>query len=275
MPIVTTIEGKIAQIAIDRPEKRNTLNSELCKDLAREFLELNDDTRVRSIVLCGHNNVFCAGLDIEEQLAENTQIFSEFQKVIDALDALSKPIVAAVSGPAVGQGAAMLYHCDLVFAGEHALFSMPGLALGQTPRYGVSLLAVKSGGYKLAAQKLLLSEPISAAEAVAMGLVNHVVEDDKVMTVAGAAALRLACLPPEAMVATKRLLKAAYMSGLSEQRKLEEEAASHLEEAPKARKLSALSWKNVSRSLLNSFLFCFFGRRIVRSIDGLRAPVFI
>ena len=73
MPIVTTIEGKIAQIAIDRPEKRNTLNSELCKDLAREFLELNDDTRVRSIVLCGHNNVFCAGLDIEEQLAENTQ----------------------------------------------------------------------------------------------------------------------------------------------------------------------------------------------------------
>ena len=225
MPIVTTIEGRIAQVAIDRPEKRNTLSSELCKDLAREFLELNDDTRVRSIVLCGHNNVFCAGLDIEEQLAENTPIFNEFQKVIDALDALSKPVVAAVSGPAVSQGAAMLYHCDLVFAGEHALFSMPGLALGQTPRYGVSLLAVKSGGYKLAAQKLLLSEPISAAEAVAMGLVNHIV----VMTVAGAAALRLASLPPEAMAATKRLLKAAYMSGLSEQRKLEEEAASHLE----------------------------------------------
>ena len=223
MPIVTTIEGRIAQVAIDRPEKRNTLSSELCKDLAREFLELNDDTRVRSIVLCGHNNVFCAGLDIEEQLAENTPIFNEFQKVIDALDALSKPVVAAVSGPAVSQGAAMLYHCDLVFAGEHALFSMPGLALGQTPRYGVSLLAVKSGGYKL------VSEPISAAEAVAMGLVNHIVEDDKVMTVAGAAALRLASLPPEAMAATKRLLKAAYMSGLSEQRKLEEEAASHLE----------------------------------------------
>ena len=129
MPIVTTIEGRIAQVAIDRPEKRNTLSSELCKDLAREFLELNDDTRVRSIVLCGHNNVFCAGLDIEEQLAENTPIFNEFQKVIDALDALSKPVVAAVSGPAVSQGAAMLYHCDLVFDGEHALFSMPGLAL--------------------------------------------------------------------------------------------------------------------------------------------------
>ena len=98
MPIVTTIEGRIAQVAIDRPEKRNTLSSELCKDLAREFLELNDDTRVRSIVLCGHNNVFCAGLDIEEQLAENTPIFNEFQKVIDALDALSKPVVAPEFG---------------------------------------------------------------------------------------------------------------------------------------------------------------------------------
>ena len=172
-----------------------------------------------SIVLCGHNNVFCAGLDIEEQLAENTQIFSEFQKVIDALDALSKPIVAAVSGPAVGQGAAMLYHCDLVFAGEHALFSMPGLALGQTPRYGVSLLAVKSGGYKLAAQKLLLSEPISAAEAVAMGLVNHVVEDDKVMTVAGAPRCVWFAYRPRLWLPQRDCFKAAYMSGLSEQRK--------------------------------------------------------
>ena len=206
MPIVTTIEGKIAQIAIDRPEKRNTLNSELCKDLAREFLELNDDTRVRSIVLCGHNNVFCAGLDIEEQLAENTQIFSEFQKVIDALDALSKPIVAAVSGPAVGQGAAMLYHCDLVFAGEHALFSMPGLALGQTPRYGVSLLAVKSGGYKLAAQKLLLSEPISAAEAVAMGLVNHVVAEEDLLDAAMDLARSIMDNGPLAVRMTKRAI---------------------------------------------------------------------
>lgn len=228
MPIVTTIEGKIAQITIDRPEKRNTLNSEICKELARELLELNDDSRIRTVVLCGQNNVFCAGLDIEEQLQPDSEIFTEFQKVIDALDALSKPIVAAVTGPAVGQGVALLYHCDLVFAGEHALFSMPALALGQTPRYGVSLLAVKSGGYKLAAQKLLLSEPISAAEAVAMGIINHVVEDDKVMTVASAAALRLASLPPEAVVATKRLLRAAYLSGTAEQRKLEEEVAAHL-----------------------------------------------
>lgn len=235
MPIVTTIEGKIAQIVIDRPEARNTLNTELCKELALRLRELNDDTRVQSVVLSGQSNVFCAGLDIEEQLAEGTSIFEEFQKVIDALDALQKPIVAAVNGPAVGQGVALLYHCDLVFAGEHALFSMPFLALGQTPRYGISLLSVKSGGYKLAAQKLLLSEPISAHEGIAMGFVNHVVEDDKVMTVTSAAALRLASLPPEALAATKRLLKAAYLSGLSEQRKFEEEEAARLENSAESK----------------------------------------
>lgn len=268
MPIVTTIEGRIAQVAIDRPEKRNTLSSELCKDLAREFLELNDDTRVRSIVLCGHNNVFCAGLDIEEQLAENTPIFNEFQKVIDALDALSKPVVAAVSGPAVSQGAAMLYHCDLVFAGEHALFSMPGLALGQTPRYGVSLLAVKSGATNLPLRNYFFPNRFLLPKLSLWGSSTISLKTTKVMTVAGAAALRLASLPPEAMAATKRLLKAAYMSGLSEQRKLEEEAASHLEGSAESKEAFSAFMEKRRRSLLNSFLFCFFGRRIVRSVDG-------
>lgn len=109
------------------------------------------------------------------------------------------------------------------------MFSLPSLALGKTPEYGISLLAVKSAGYKLAAQKLLLSEPISAAEAVAMGIVNHIVSDEKVTAAADAAAARLASLPPIALKATKRLLKAAYLSGLSEQRKLETEIADQLE----------------------------------------------
>lgn len=228
MPIITTIEGKIAQITIERPEKRNTLNAELCREMSKQFRELSDDTRVRAIVLCGQSNVFCAGLDIEEQMNPDSTVYADFQSVIDAMDACVKPILAAVGGPAVGQGVALLYHSDLVFCGEHALFSLPGLALGITPRYGLSLLPVKSAGYKLAAQKMLLSEPISPAEAIAMGMINHVVDDDKVMTVTSAAALRLASMPPEALMATKRLLKGAYLSGLTEQRKLEEEAAAHL-----------------------------------------------
>ena len=201
----------------------------MCQELSRQLIDLSEDNRVRVIMLTGQNNVFCAGLDIEAQVKGDKELFESFRRVIDALDACTKPIVTAVCGPAVAEGAALLYHCDLIFCGEHAMFSLPSLALGKTPEYGISLLAVKSAGYKLAAQKLLLSEPISAAEAVAMGIVNHIVSDEKVTAAADAAAARLASLPPTALKATKRLLKAAYLSGLSEQRKLETEIADQLE----------------------------------------------
>ncbi|WP_300948539.1 enoyl-CoA hydratase-related protein, partial [Turicimonas muris] len=128
----------------------------------------------------------------------------------------------------VAEGVALLYHCDLVFCGEHALFALPNIALGKTPLYGISLLAVKSAGYKLAAQKILLSEPISPSEAIAMGIINHVLEDDKVLPQTFLAATRLGNLPPKALNATKRLLKAAYLSGTKEQKELEQETFDQL-----------------------------------------------
>ena len=172
MAIVTTIEGSIAKISIDRPEKRNTLDTEMCRELSRQLIDLSEDNRVRVIMLTGQNNVFCAGLDIEAQVKGDKELFESFRRVIDALDACTKPIVTAVCGPAVAEGAALLYHCDLIFCGEHAMFSLPSLALGKTPEYGISLLAVKSAGYKLAAQKLLLSEPISAEKPLLWALLT-------------------------------------------------------------------------------------------------------
>lgn len=224
MPIIVTIEGAIAQVSIDRPEKRNTFNIAMCEEFSNKIRELEKDPRVKVIIITGQNNIFSAGLDLDESKNQLVSIEESFQKAIDSIDSCAKPIIAAVSGPAVGQGVALLYHCDLVFCGEHSLFSLPSLALGLPPMYGVSLLSVKSAGFKLATQKILLSEPISATEAVAMGIVNHVVDDDKVMTVASGCALRLCTLPPKALEATRRLLRAAYLNGLLEQRKLEEEA---------------------------------------------------
>ena len=217
MPVVTTIEDKTARLSIQRPAKRNTLDIEMCNELKKQLLECNEDNAVRSIVISGETNVFCAGLDIDEMLNKPQEILKAFQKVIDALDYVEKPILAAVTGPAVAEGVALLYHCDLVFCGEHALFALPNIALGKTPLYGISLLAVKSAGYKLAAQKILLSEPIS-----------HVLEDDKVLPQTFLAATRLGNLPPKALNATKRLLKAAYLSGTKEQKELEQETFDQL-----------------------------------------------
>lgn len=228
MAIVTTIEGSIAKISIDRPEKRNTLDTEMCRELSRQLIDLREDNRIRVIMLTGQNNVFCAGLDIEAQVKGDKELFESFRRVIDALDACTKPIVTAVCGPAVAEGAALLYHCDLVFCGRTRNVLTSLASSGLRLRSTAQPLAVKMRRYKLAAQKLLLSEPISAAEAVAMGIVNHIVSDEKVTAAADAAAARLASLPPIALKATKRLLKAAYLSGLSEQRKLETEIADQL-----------------------------------------------
>ena len=228
MPVVTTIEDKTARLSIQRPAKRNTLDIEMCNELKKQLLECNEDNAVRSIVISGETNVFCAGLDIDEMLNKPQEILKAFQKVIDALDYVEKPILAAVTGPAVAEGVALLYHCDLVFCGEHALFSLPNIALGKTPLYGISLLAVKSAGYKLAAQKILLSEPISPSEAIAMGIINHVLEDDKVLPQTFLAATRLGNLPPKALNATKRLLKAAYLSGTKKKKELEQETFDQL-----------------------------------------------
>lgn len=228
MSVVTTIEDRTARLSIQRPAKRNTLDIGMCSELKKQLLECNNNDAIRSIVISGETNVFCAGLDIDEMLNKPQEILKAFQEVIDAMDYVEKPILAAVTGPAVAEGVALLYHCDLVFCGEHSLFALPNIALAKTPLYGISLLSVKSAGYKLAAQKILLSEPISPSEAIAMGIINHVIEDDKVLPQTFLAATRLANLPPKALFATKRLLKAAYLSGTKDQKALEDETFAQL-----------------------------------------------
>ncbi len=216
MAITTSLDKGVFQILLDRPEKRNSLDSQHCIELCAQLKQADEDKNVGAIVLCGLTNVFCPGLDIDEMHSTPQTVISAFDALIEQIDTTQKPIVVAVNGPAVAQGVALLYHCDIVYCGEHALFSLPSLALGLTPRYGVSSLAVKNGGYKLAAQKILLSEPISPSEAVELGIVNHVLPDDKVLGQATASAVRLACMPPIALKETKQLLKNAYFYGIQD-----------------------------------------------------------
>ncbi len=227
MPITTSIENKVAHIVISRPQTRNTLDADMCSELANQLLACDKDEQVRAILISGESNIFSAGLDIEQLMSTPGAILMAFEKVISALDSAEKPIVAAVAGPAVAQGAAMLYHCDLVYCSEHALFSLPNIALGLSPQYGASYFSVKSGGYKQAAQKILMSEPISPSEAIIIGLVSRVVPDDVLMQQAQAAATRLATLPPKALVASKKLLRASYM-GTKEQMEREDQVFKEL-----------------------------------------------
>ena len=126
------------------------------------------------------------------------------------LPALSKPIVAAVGGPAVGIGTTMLLHCDLVYATPGARFQLPFVQLGLVPEFGSTYLLPLLGGYQRAAELLLLGQPFSADKAREVGIVTAVVPEAELLASAETAARSLAALPPESIRLTKRLMKSAH-----------------------------------------------------------------
>ena len=185
MPILTTFHDNVLQLEISRPEKRNTLDKTMLESLTEAF--------TRAVFLHAQPGIFCAGGDLKEQLTDlSADSTTPTGRFIEALKNCRKPVVACVAGPAVGLGVTMLYYCDLVYASASSLFSLPFTALGLTPRYGASLLALLNAGYHKAAEKILLSEQ------------------------ADARVRRLALMSPAAVQGAKKLLQSAWSTRLAD-----------------------------------------------------------
>ncbi|MBO7173970.1 MAG: enoyl-CoA hydratase/isomerase family protein [Burkholderiaceae bacterium] len=205
----------VCHITITRPTKRNTLDAQACITFVELLAQAQRDPEVRVVVLSGSDTIFCAGTDITENLQRTQATQAAFDAVIQALIAFDKPVLAAVRGPSLGIGVAMLYYCDIVYCGKKALFSMPFTALGLTPEYGLSKMVAQRAGFHKAAEKLFLSEPIDAMEAYDMGIVNGIVDDEKVLEETLSRAARLTTLPLGSLRATKALLRQSLAQELS------------------------------------------------------------
>lgn len=201
----------IASIELARPERKNAITAEMYAQLADAFGAVDADASVRAVVVHGTPAVFSAGNDIHDFL-ERPPVAEDASAVrfMRALATQELPVIAAVNGAAVGIGATMLMHCDLVYCADDAMFSMPFVSLGLCPEFASSLLVPLSAGYHKAAEKLLFGEPISAEEALDMGLVNRLLPPGEVVEYALRQARRFCALPPAAVRATKRLLKSAW-----------------------------------------------------------------
>ncbi|MEY4676008.1 MAG: hypothetical protein RLZZ470_515 [Pseudomonadota bacterium] len=202
-------EGAVLTLTLNRVDKKNSLTAQMYADLANALTQAISDDSVKVVLLQGHETVFSAGNDIADFLqqppaTEESAVF----RFLRGIATFPKPLLASVCGPAVGVGTTMLFHCDLVYAGDNAAFSMPFVNLGLCPEAASSLLAVQLMGYHRAAEALLMGEPFLVDEALEMGLVSRVLPPTEANAYAQAQAQKMATKPLPSLLETKRLMKA-------------------------------------------------------------------
>jgi enoyl-CoA hydratase/carnithine racemase len=209
MSIKTATLNGVATIEIARPEKKNALTREMYQAMADALGAAQADTAVRAILITGQPGIFTSGNDLEDFMQRPPQgEDSPVARFMQALAFCDKPVVAAVTGGAVGIGTTMLLHCDFVYVSDEARLAMPFVSLGLVPEYASSLLVPQLMGHVKAAEKLLLGDPFTGAEAVDMGLANAVLPASEVVNHARRVAERFNGLPPGAVRETKQLMRA-------------------------------------------------------------------
>ncbi len=208
MSIRTETADGVLTLTFDRLDRKNAITAAMYQTLADALVAAETDPAIRVIVLAGHESIFTAGNDLEDFMKNPPKDESApVHQFLKAICTATKPLIAAVSGAAVGVGTTMLLHCDLVYASETAKLSMPFAQLGLCPEAASSLLLPQLAGYHRAADKLLFGEPFDAQEARELGLVNRVLPVGELDAFVRAQARKLTLLPPASLRATKRLMK--------------------------------------------------------------------
>jgi enoyl-CoA hydratase/carnithine racemase len=206
--LVTTADG-VQTITLNRPQKKNALTPEMNAAMADALLAGEADKTVRVHMIAGSGGSYCAGNDIGDFMNQNAGKAdgAAVSRMISTLPVLEKPLIAAVDGVAVGVGATMLLHCDLVYASPAAVFTFPFLNLALVPEAGSSLLLPAMLGRHRAAALFFLGEKLTAEAARDAGFVNEIVPQAELLAHAAAKAKILASKPPGATKLVKRLLK--------------------------------------------------------------------
>lgn len=207
--IATLDESGVLELVLNRPERKNAIFGEFYIAIEQALIEADQDPAVRVVLLRGEQD-FSAGNDLQDFASEMKNpapmIDAPPFRLLRAAASLSKPLVVAVRGVAIGIGTTILLHADLVYCDSTAKFQMPFLSLGLTPEGASTLLLPQRAGYLKAAELILLAEVFSPETAVSAGLVNQIVAED-VYAHARAKALKLTQFPTVSIKATKAMLR--------------------------------------------------------------------
>jgi 2-(1,2-epoxy-1,2-dihydrophenyl)acetyl-CoA isomerase len=208
----------VGTITLDRPAALNSLEATLKRELLAALREAGRDPGVRVVILTGAGRAFCAGQDLKERLAPDpapldVEVRERFNPLVRAIRDLDKPVIAAVNGVAAGAGASLAFACDLRLAAESASFVLAFGRIGLIPDTGATWLLPRLVGLGRASELLLLADPLPAAEALRIGLVNRVVPDDELAAETRRVATSLAAGAPRAMALTKQAMRRALEAG--------------------------------------------------------------
>ena len=204
-------DGAVATIRLNRPQKKNSFNSQMRQELAQALQAIAGKTETRAVVITGDDEIFCAGADISEMGGDANAEASyhharEFQILFDQVESLPQPVIAAVSGYALGGGCELALACDFRIASESARFGLPEIKIGAFPGGGGTQRLTRLIGAAKAKEVILIGDPITAQEAIAIGLVTKVAAKDKYFKDAMNLAAKLAALPRLALQASKMLI---------------------------------------------------------------------
>jgi len=223
--VLLKIEDAIAMVTMNRPEKLNALDREMWMGLEEAAKAIEHEPNVRVAILTGAGRAFCAGLDIKA-LASPNEMFTGlafrdafegvqyFRGVFSMYESLPVPAIAAINGPCIGGGMEIALACDIRIASENAVFSIPEVTYGIIPDCGGTQRLPRVIGPGRARELIFTGRKIDAAEALRIGLVDHVYSPDQLMVEARKLANEIAALPPAAVQAAKRALIVAMSCGL-------------------------------------------------------------
>lgn len=225
--ISVSTHGPVRCITLDRPEKFNSFIREMAIRLQNELDAASSENEIRAILLSANGKAFCAGQDLSEAIAPDgpgirTIVKEHYNPIIQKIRSIEKPVVCAVNGVAAGAGANIALCCDVVLAGKGASFIQAFSKIGLVPDSGGTFFLPRLIGFQRASALMMLGDKVGADEAMEMGMIYKVVEDDRLAEESMVIAQTLGNMPTRGIGLTKRLMNQAMTNSLAQQLELEE-----------------------------------------------------
>lgn len=215
--VLFELDGGVALLTLNRPERRNAINQALLISLFNYLDEVENNKDIKVAIITGSGKAFCSGLDLEAIVTENlSDPRCDGKDFADVIRECGKPIIGAVNGYAITGGFEFALNCDFLIASEEAKFLDTHAKVGIHPGWGMTQLLQKSVGQRMAKQISFTCQPVLAAEALRIGLVNEVVAPDRLIPRAKEIAANMCAVNYDILMKMKRLMENADSMSINE-----------------------------------------------------------